>query len=54
MTAQEITAHDIVTFADVKQLASARGPCVTIMVHIPTPFELATLLRNAVRAAERN
>jgi hypothetical protein len=53
MTAQEITAHDIVTFADVKQLASASGPCVTIMVHIPTPFELATRLRNAVRAAEK-
>lgn len=53
MTSQEITLHDTVAFSDVKLLAGASGPCVTIAVHIPTPFELSTRLTKAVRSVER-
>ncbi len=53
MTSQEITGHDTVEFSDVKLLASASSPCITIVVHIPTPFELSTRLKKAVRSIER-
>src|SRR5258705_2948778 len=53
MTAQEITAHDIVTFGDLKLLAGASGPCITIVTHIPTPSELSVRMKNAVRIVEK-
>ncbi len=53
MTAQEITAHDVVTFGDLKMLAGASSPCITITVPIPTPFGISTRLKNAVRSVEK-
>jgi hypothetical protein len=53
MTGQEITAHDVVTFDDVKLLAGASGTCITIVTHVPTPFELSARMKNAVRGVER-
>jgi hypothetical protein len=53
MTVQEITAHDIVTFDDLRLLASASGPCIPIVVHVPTPLEASVRLKNATRTVER-
>lgn len=53
MIAPEITASDIVTFGDVKYLAAVRGPCITMVVDIPKPLELATRLKNAGREVEK-
>ncbi len=53
MTAQTITAHDIVTFQDVKLLAGAAGPCITLVVQIPNPLELSVRLKNAIRKVEK-
>jgi hypothetical protein len=52
MTGEEVRKHDIVTFSDLKVLAGASGPCITIVAHIPTPFEFSTRMRNAIRAVE--
>jgi hypothetical protein len=35
-----VTAHDIVTFDDVKLLAGASGPCITVVMQVPNPLEL--------------
>jgi hypothetical protein len=53
MTAGEIAANEFVTFGDVKLLAGAGGPCITIVTHIPNPFELHTRLKNAVARVEK-
>ena len=53
MTAREITANETVAFSDLKLLAGASGPCITIVVHIPNPFELSVRLKNAVRTVEK-
>jgi Bacterial archaeo-eukaryotic release factor family 3 len=53
MIASEITANDIVSFGDVKYLAAVRGPCITMVVDIPKPRELATRLKNAGREVEK-
>lgn len=53
MTPQTITAHDVVTFDDVKLLAGAAQPCVTIVVHIANPLELSVRLKNAIRNIEK-
>ena len=54
MTAQQITANEIVTFDDLKQLARTGGPCITIVVPIPTPLELSPRMKNAARVVERS
>jgi hypothetical protein len=53
MTAQEITPRDVVTFSDLKQLAAASGPCLTIVAPIPNPAELTIRLKNMVRSVQR-
>src|SRR5215510_12004030 len=49
---EEITAREIVTFDDVKRLASASSPCVTILIHIRDPRELSPKLKGALRIVE--
>ncbi len=44
--------HDVVSFADLKTLAAAEGPCVTLAASIPTPDELSARLKNGLRALE--
>jgi hypothetical protein len=53
MIAREITPRDVVTFSDVKQLAAANGPCLTIVTPISNPAELTTRLKNMVRGAQK-
>jgi hypothetical protein len=53
MAVEEITAHDAVTLDDLKELAGAAGPCITMMTDVPTPFELGARMKNAVRRLEK-
>jgi hypothetical protein len=45
-----MTDHDVVSVADLKTLAEAGGPCVTLAASIPNPAEIAVRLKKAVRA----
>jgi hypothetical protein len=53
MAAREIAHEDVVTLADVKALAGAAGPCITLITPIPNPQELVVRLKNAVRSAHK-
>jgi hypothetical protein len=53
MTAQEITAHDVVGFNNLRLLASASSPCITIVLPLPNPLELPVRLKNAIRSVTR-
>jgi hypothetical protein len=53
MTAQEITAHDLVGFDDLRLLASASSPCITIVLPLPNPLEIPVRLKNAIRSVTR-
>lgn len=53
MTAQEMTAHDIIGFNDLRVLATASTPCITIVLSLPNPLELAARLKNAIRSVTR-
>jgi hypothetical protein len=52
MVPQQTAANEIVTLGDVKELAASSGPCITMVVQIPTPRELPARLKNASRAIE--
>jgi hypothetical protein len=53
MTTQEITAHDVVGFNDLRLLATASTPCITIALPLPNPLELPVRLKNAIRTVTR-
>ena len=40
MIAQDVISHETVTFDDLKPLATATGPCITISVPLPNPSEI--------------
>ncbi len=44
---------DLVTLAEVKVLAKATGPCITVVVLIPNPLELAVRLKSALRSVQK-
>ncbi len=50
MTAQETTAHDLVGFDDLRLLASASSPCITIVLPLPNPLEIPVRLKKAIRS----
>src|SRR5271157_5809274 len=50
LAARENAAQDVVTLADVKALAGAVGPCITLVIPIPNPAELAARLNSALRS----
>src|ERR1700676_551905 len=52
MTTPEIAAADIVTFEDLMALASATGPCITLVAPLPNPLEIQAHLKNAIRGIE--
>jgi len=52
MTTPEIAAADIVTFEDLTSLASAKGPCITLVTPLSNPLEIQAHLTNAIRAVE--
>ncbi len=53
MTTQEIAAHDVVGFNDLRLLATASSPCITIVLPLPNPLELLIRLKNAIRSVTR-
>ena len=53
MTAQETTAHDLVGFDDLRLLAGASSPCITIVLPLPNPLEIPVRLKNAIRSVTR-
>jgi hypothetical protein len=53
MTAAEITTHDVLTFDELKSLARAKGPCLTIIEPIAQFSELHTRLKNVLQAARK-
>lgn len=53
MTAQDLTAHDVVGFHDLRLLATASSPCITIVIPLANPLELPVRLKNAIRSVTR-
>ena len=51
MTAQII--HEVAGFEDLKELATAKGPCITAVVPLPNPVETKTRIKNAIRGIQR-
>jgi hypothetical protein len=52
LAAPENATQDVVTLADVKALAGAVGPCITLVMPIPNPVEMADRLRSALRSIQ--
>jgi len=52
MATQQIATPGIVTFEDLISLASAKGPCITLMTALPNPLEIQAHLTNAIRTIE--
>src|SRR6266851_723254 len=52
MTAQDAISHEIVTFDDLKELATTSGPCITMAVPLPNPAEIDVRLKNAIRGVQ--
>lgn len=44
-----MTDHDVVSFEDLKALASASGPCLTLATSIPNPADLSARLKHGLR-----
>jgi hypothetical protein len=44
---------DVVRLAEVKALAGAAGPCITLVVLIPNPLELGVRLKSALRPVQK-
>src|SRR5271157_3841883 len=53
LAARENAAQDVVTLADVKALAGAVGPCITLVIPIPNPAELAARLNSSLRSVRK-
>jgi hypothetical protein len=51
MTAQ--TVRELTGFDDLKELATAKGPCITAVVPLPNPAELKTRIKNAIRGIQK-
>jgi len=53
MAVRETAAQDVVTLADVKALAGAVDPCITLVMPTPNPAELAARQRSALRSLRK-
>ena len=53
MAARKNETQDVVTLADVKALAGAAGPCITLALSIPNPAELTARLKSALRSVQK-
>ena len=53
MIAQDVVSHEAVTFDDLRPLAAASGPCLTMSVPLPNPAEIAVRLKNAIRGVQK-
>ncbi|MGA2662822.1 MAG: hypothetical protein ABSH34_35525, partial [Verrucomicrobiota bacterium] len=52
-TVRENATQDVVTLADVKALAGAVAPCITLVIPIPNPVELAGRLNSSLRSVRK-
>ena len=53
MTPRAIAKQDVVTLADVKALAAAVDPCITLVMPIPNPARLAARRNSALRSLRK-
>jgi hypothetical protein len=53
MIAQNVISHEAVTFDDLKPLATASGPCITMTIPLPNPAEIDVRLKNAIRGTQK-
>lgn len=53
LAARENATQDVVTLADVKALAGAVGPCITVVMPIPNPAELAARVNSALSSVRK-
>ena len=53
MTRRETAEPEVVSFEDLRVLAAAKSPCVTVAVRVPNPVQIHTQLKNAVRGVEQ-
>jgi hypothetical protein len=53
MTSQETAASNIVSWVDLRALAAARGPCISITLAIPNPAQIRPQLNSAIREVEK-
>jgi hypothetical protein len=53
MTAPAVAFEEVVSLSELKSLAGAAGPCITIALPLPEPSEIRTRLKNAVRGIEK-
>ena len=54
MTAPAIALQETVSFGDLRKLAGATAPCITIAAILPNPIEIPTRLKNAVHGIEKD
>jgi hypothetical protein len=54
MTPQKAFEANTISRFDLKTLATAKGPCVSIFLPLPDPQEVPARLKNAIRAVERS
>jgi hypothetical protein len=53
MIAQDVISHETIIFDDLKPLATASGPCITMTVPLPNPAETDVRLKNAIRGVQK-
>src|SRR5262245_19672889 len=53
MIAQQIQAREIVSVDDLKVLAGASGPCISVALSIPNPLEIRARLKNKLRTLQK-
>lgn len=53
MARNVLALHDILSFSDLKSVAGAGGPCITIVMDLPNPVGLEARLKNALRMVQR-
>jgi hypothetical protein len=53
MTAQDTDTHEVVSFADLKPLATANGPCITAVVPLANPAQIDIQIKNAIRGLQK-
>jgi hypothetical protein len=54
MTPQKVSTPEVVTFDDLRTMAEAVGPCITIGVEIPDPQQIRPRVKNSIRDPEKS
>jgi hypothetical protein len=53
MAAPAVVFEEVVSLSELKSLAGAAGPCITIAIPLPDPLEIRIRLKNAVHGLEK-